>query len=267
MNRLSIEKLAEEVRAVHKTPVPVDLVKICNEEGIELAPGHFSRKFHGRIEYWGDEGIFAIFHPEPNGVSEGRVRFTIAHELGHYFIEEHRALIVAGDVHNSVESFAPVRDRIEQEADSFAASLLMPERKVRELWGSKGYLDAKGLLQLAKNCQTTPKAAAFRYVELTEEPCVVIFATSGTVECSFHSDEAKARYFGGLGIDKIPADAAARNCLTGSNWAIEGKQADSTDWFSGRNAYAKFWEDSVRLGSGTRTMTVLSWLDYKPERD
>ncbi|MEQ1843749.1 MAG: ImmA/IrrE family metallo-endopeptidase, partial [Verrucomicrobiales bacterium] len=246
--------------------IPVDLGKICSEEGIELAPGQFSRRFHGRIEFLSSEGVFVIFHPTPNGVSEGRIRFTIGHELGHYFIEEHRDLIVAGKAHSSVESFAPVRTRIEREADWFASSLLMPEKKVREIWGSRGYLDAQGILRIAKTCQTTPRASAFRYSEVCDEPCVIIFADSGAVQCSFHSGEAEVRGFGGLGINQIPSKSAARECLLGEPWKAAGKQADSTEWFSARRAYGKLWEDSVRLGAGSRTLTMLSWLDYKPER-
>lgn len=267
MKRFEIEKLAESVRTGHKVKVPVDLEQICKEEEIELAPGYFSNKFHGRIEFLSEDGVFVIFHPAPYGISEGRIRFTISHELGHYFIEEHRELIVAGNAHNSVESFAPVRDRIEQEADWFAASLLMPEKTVYEAWGAKGHLDVRGILRLAKTCKTTPRAAAYRYAELAEEPCMIIFADSGVVECSFHSQEAEDRWFGILGSRQIPSDSAARKCQSGGEWEEGGKETDSATWFSPRKAYAKLWEDSVRLGSGTRTLTVLSWLDYKPDRD
>jgi len=265
MTVAQIEKLADTVRQEHKLRVPVDLTKLCAEEGIELAPGDYPGKFHGRIEFLSEEGVFVIFHPAQPGISEGRMRFTIAHELGHYFIEEHRDLIVAGNVHNSVESFSPVSNRIEREADAFAASLLMPERKIAELAGSKGYLDARGVRRLAEDCKVGLRAAAFRYSELAEEPCWLIFANAGVIECAFRSEEANNLGFGGLGIKNIPSDAAAHLCLSGEAFANEGKQMDSTKWFSPRMAFANLWEDSIRLGAGTRTLTLLSWTDYKAE--
>jgi hypothetical protein len=265
MTAAEIEKLAEIVRQEHKLRVPVDLTKLCAEEGIELAPGDYPGKFHGRIEFLSEEGVFAIFHPAQTGVSEGRIRFTIAHELGHYFIEEHRDLIVAGNVHNSVESFAPVRNRIEREADAFAACLLMPEKKVAELAGAKGYLDAGGVRRLAEECKVGLRAAAFRYSELAEEPCWLIFANAGEIECAFRSEEANTLGFGGLGVREIPSDSAAHRCISGEPFANEGKGTDTTKWFSPRMAFANLWEDSIRLGSGTRTLTLLSWADYKAE--
>lgn len=61
-------------------------------------------------------------------------RFTLAHELGHYFIDQHRRGLEEGKVrsHGSVVEFESELP-IEQEADTFAASLLMPRERF-SLW-------------------------------------------------------------------------------------------------------------------------------------
>ena len=104
MMRVSeIERLASEVLTGWGGKVPpVNVESIAREEGIALAPGSYGEDFCGRIEFHGDVGKFILFHPDlalaPNSA---RVRFSIGHELGHYFIEHHRDLLMAGRAHNS----------------------------------------------------------------------------------------------------------------------------------------------------------------------
>ncbi len=60
------------------------------------------------------------------GQHHPRTRFSIAHELGHYFLEPHRAYLRrTGKSHPSKGEFLSDRT-IEMEADAFAAGLLMP---------------------------------------------------------------------------------------------------------------------------------------------
>jgi Zn-dependent peptidase ImmA (M78 family) len=61
----------------------------------------------------------------------GFQRFSIAHELGHYFIEAHATQLLVNGVHYSRAGFFSA-DPFEQEADHFAAALLMPERPFPE---------------------------------------------------------------------------------------------------------------------------------------
>ncbi len=64
--------------------------------------------------------------------SHKRDVFTIAHELGHYFL--HSKL---GEVPISA-SRSEVIDETEQEANSFAAAFLMPEAMVQKFFNEKG---------------------------------------------------------------------------------------------------------------------------------
>jgi len=58
--------------------------------------------------------------------NERRLRFTIAHEIGHFLLHPRRAVTERGGVTNEGTS------RYEREADQFAAELLMPEHLVRQ---------------------------------------------------------------------------------------------------------------------------------------
>jgi hypothetical protein len=57
---------------------------------------------------------------------ERRLRFTIAHEIGHFVLHPERATSERGGATNRATA------RLEHEADQFAAELLMPEHLVRQ---------------------------------------------------------------------------------------------------------------------------------------
>lgn len=256
-----IEALARAVIDAYGLKAPIDLAKICREEGIELAPGQYSPSFHGRIEFLPTEGIFVIYHPELESHSyPGRVRFSICHELGHYFISEHRELIEKNLVHTTVESFRPVKDRIEAEADKFASALLIPEKVVSSLMASRGFLDLRQILDLSKVCQSSAQAAARRYVCLAEEPCVAIVCHNGNVAYAFSSDDAVAAGFTWLGNKHAPETCSVRRCLEKAAYEIVDGPTHTSKWFSGRQSGANLWEESTRLG-GDYTLTLLSWQD------
>lgn len=89
-------------------------------------------------------------------------RFTIAHELGHFVLghvnDEHRTY--RDEASNfSTGAVAPV----EREANSFAASLLMPERLVRFAIGGRGY---NTLASLAALFGVSEVAMRWRLVDL-----------------------------------------------------------------------------------------------------
>lgn len=61
----------------------------------------------------------------PVGVSEARNNFTIAHELGHVILHHNEGSCC---YHRSLQ----IDDPKEQQANAFAANLLMPEKEFRE---------------------------------------------------------------------------------------------------------------------------------------
>ena len=86
-----------------------------------------------------DESLDPYEHPE----REGRYRFTLAHEIGHWCLHKNYLTSPAqqgGDLFGYSKSptvicrASEARARIERQADRFASSLLMPEIWVRILW-------------------------------------------------------------------------------------------------------------------------------------
>ncbi|WP_395741686.1 ImmA/IrrE family metallo-endopeptidase [Prosthecobacter sp.] len=107
-------------------------IKICKDKKITVVHGNYGvGKFDGLLAL--RDGAWTILCNLDNGNTPGssRERFTIAHELGHYHIPEHRKQLLAGcPSHGSNTGAFDGADSIEElEADTFAANLLMPPKR------------------------------------------------------------------------------------------------------------------------------------------
>lgn len=149
------------------TDGPVDV------EGIARAEGIIVRKTPAEDEISG----FLLRSPEGNSVigvnnlhHPNRQRFTIGHELGHYYLHNF------DDVHVD-RVFVQYRDRVsragtdpsEVQANRFAAELLMPEEflveDLRKL-GMRDFLDDRIVVQLAKKYKVSVQAMTNRLISL-----------------------------------------------------------------------------------------------------
>ncbi|SRR5258708_4730999 len=127
-----IEALVREVLTtldpnLEKIKAPISLWQIMKNFQITLKTGQFEDSTVSGAYNKKDKTIF-VEKEEPYT----RKMFTIAHELGHYFLHEdkkaeffYRAQVLKLDDEKSAE---------EQEANWFAASLLMPEVLIRYFW-------------------------------------------------------------------------------------------------------------------------------------
>ncbi len=77
------------------------------------------------------------------GDSQGRRRFTAAHELGHILLNHHDTFHV--DLDSNEGSPPNYNWRFERSANDFAAALLMPEELVRRSVENRVQSDLKGL--------------------------------------------------------------------------------------------------------------------------
>lgn len=79
---------------------------------------------------YGDGSIFIdeSLDPEECPKTEGRYRFTLAHELGHHRL--HKTVFAAGDTGASVQ----IHPRVEWQANYFSSCFLMPLTMVCEAW-------------------------------------------------------------------------------------------------------------------------------------
>jgi Zn-dependent peptidase ImmA (M78 family) len=184
------EAKAAEVLAERKiSALPVDPFGIATGEGIvceKLKGSGVSGCLCGA----GD--MFSIFYND-SIASEGFRRFTIAHELGHYFLDGHYKYIFAdGNSRHVSESGYSSDDQIEREADAFAASLLMPSGLFKSA-SARVAPGFKAIETLSARCLTSMTATAIRYADLSDDPIAVIGSKNNRVQFTFMSNLLKQR--------------------------------------------------------------------------
>ncbi len=265
----AIEKLADEVRASYgQTVAPVNLNIIAEGESISLVPIEKCEGFHGRIEFLCEAASFVIYHPDPNfAPSRQRIRFSIAHELGHYFIEPHRELLVAGKSHNSTPGFI-CDNALEVEADEFAAALLLPSSHIEQRLRRRSFMTLAEILKMADDWQSSARSAAIRYVRYTGEACAMVISKQGKLTKYIPSDEAEALGFRFTGLKVAPQESAASHLHNdGSKRNIEQVHLTTRTWFPYLNTERDLDEESFRLGDTGYVLSLLSISAEDDERD
>ena len=136
---LSITEKAKNVLKKYELDsAPINIEKICKAENIEIIRTDLSdlekesnRQISGVIylDYQDGKKIQQILIND-NDI-EPRQKFTIAHELGHYFLH-----VDPNDTLHTMISFRGAKNRREKEADIFAAELLMPKKLVEKEYES-----------------------------------------------------------------------------------------------------------------------------------
>lgn len=263
MNEADIEQCAQEVlEAFPQKNFPVDPFSIAEAERILVGALDAGTSFDGRIEYRrkpSGPGRFYLFYAveDPPSRPEGRVRFSVAHELGHYYLHQDR--LRAGHFHASQAGFVNARD-VEREADLFAAALLMPKQEfTRRVRGkSQGVCDLRELIQFAGEVfRTSITSTAIRYAKLDIEPCSVVLSREGEVLYAVRSQEMAHRGLGFLrGGTRVPPTSETARLLSAPKPGIVGGAVDADVWFD-RARPVRLWEEATFLG---RTGLTLSYL-------
>jgi hypothetical protein len=194
--------------------------------------------------------------------NDGFIRFTVAHELGHYFLPGHpEQLFPNGDgVHRSRSGFIS-QDRYERQADQFAAALLMPEKLFSDAIDDAGQ-GFPAVKSLASLCNTSITSTAIRFMNFTDDPMAVIVSSKDRVEYCFLSERLKDL----RGLEWLkkgdliaPRSATAKFNKDSANIS-EARQSDGCcwldEWFDGA-PQIEMNEDVVGLGNYGKTLTVL----------
>lgn len=262
--RLARKSLAEGsaslvLREMKIEGLRVDPADLATQKGILVqAKPDTAAGVSGMLVKAGDQ--FGIMYAT-NIPSKGFQKFSIAHELGHYCIDGHSDALLANGVHYSQAGFHS-SDPFEQEADYFAAALLMPELAFRKEMNRHD----PGLVcveALRKACETSLTATAIRYAGLTRDGVAVILSSAETIDYCFMSEglkEAKGISWirKGTAVPVGTATAAfnarPENVRTGER---DGGDGRLNDWMGGERIY-RVREDVLGLGQYGRTLTVLT---------
>ncbi len=109
----------------------VDIVGLADSMGITVYSADLSHEKTAFLE----KKINGVSITVNGNHSKERQRFSIAHEIGHYILHP-RQILVTGKVGREDPSCS-LSTKEEQQADLFAAKLLMPEKYVKQYFSSR----------------------------------------------------------------------------------------------------------------------------------
>ncbi len=206
---------------------------------------------------------FAIYY-NTKIASVGFQRFTVAHELGHFFIPGHAESLFPGGngFHQSNPGYRS-DDKLEREADEFAANLLMPENLFKAEYGRLG----EGLATveaLAALCVTSLTATAIRYAKLTDGLAAIIVSEGNRIQFSKMSPMLQG--LNGISSSQIQKNAGLPHGSAtikfnrdASNILERRKLSAPTtpDMWFGEGGSMNWTEEVIGLGDYGKTLTVI----------
>jgi Zn-dependent peptidase ImmA (M78 family) len=216
------QEIAELAEAIADEYFPVSRVQpseIITAKGITMSFGLYGDYFDGLLEH--RNGRFHVFAnlDRVESIDSPRARFTLAHELGHYFIDEHRNALAMGlaPSHPSIceyESELPV----EREADHFASSLLMPSKRFRKL-ADKARPGLEGILTIAEEFGTSVTSTAIKYAKSDIVPSAVVKWNKDGYAWKWLSTETfRSRYRKTIeSVDRLLQDSPTAKALAGES--------------------------------------------------
>jgi Zn-dependent peptidase ImmA (M78 family) len=250
-----IIELAQRVADKYCPTGKVDPETIIREQNIPLTYDHYADEFDGMLDFAEDQ--FHIYCNLDRESAKGtpRGRFTLAHELGHYFIEDHRLALVSGLVvpHPSFADRSSGDLLVEREADLFASYLLMPPTRFASAT-QRSRKGLSGVQDIARKFDVSLTCSAIRYVAEEVEESVLIKWPSKGRPWKWLSSSFRAANFGPIKSDPrgLPSDSATQMCMSmaGKRTGVIGKKIAASEWFCGpRTPQALLLrEESTTLG-------------------
>lgn len=163
-------QLLERAQAL-RLPVPVELV--AHRLGLTVEPAPLGEGVSGVLVISDGSATIGVNQSHP----AVRQRFTVAHEIGHYLLHRKSGDLFIDKAYTAVfrdTKSSAGEDRIEVQANLFAAALLMPQDLVlREIRHCKFDLgDEDALEQLAATFNVSQQAMSYRLSNLGVFPSI-----------------------------------------------------------------------------------------------
>lgn len=196
----------------------------------------------------------------------GRKNFSIAHELGHYSVHTHIKEIRCSikDLHD----MAPHPKNIEQEANLFAATLLMPADDFR------AHIDRhiptlSTVSELADRYETSLTATCIRLVHLSAKtPLAMVRVAGNKVAGWTRSEEMRWTGFWLETHQELPSNALFHD--------LNGRTVESDMWLNKKNAkrweltqsgiYMPYYDQTLILVHAERAIADDDWDESHPTR-
>jgi Zn-dependent peptidase ImmA (M78 family) len=255
----AVEKLAELLLDRLGVNGPPDLFAIAIKIGLRIK----------EVEVDGFDGTLVRALDAPKGIiainsrirEYTRKRFAIGHEIGHYLIPHHQHLENVCRP-NTIERWHSGISQTEREANEFSAELLLPRKIVAPLFGLNDPT-LERIRKVAAEFSTSLTATAYRFVELTDKPCCLVWSERNRTQWYVPS----ATFRIPLPVSELPSPhSMAAKLFAGEHAPDQFVEVPQDTWLNRWDAHRvrRVLEHSVALSS---YKAVLSFLEFELEHE
>lgn len=166
-----IAELAQSLADYYFPDAWIDPQPVIQRLGITLSFNYYGDSFDGMLECRRSRFHIYCNLSRVGNSTNGRARFTLGHELGHYFIDDHRNALRSGKVpsHPSFCSDSQPDLAVEMEANHFASHLLMPQDRVAKLISPNRQMVSLGdISSLETAFRVSFQSAAIRVIDTAQ---------------------------------------------------------------------------------------------------
>jgi Zn-dependent peptidase ImmA (M78 family) len=155
---------------------PIKIEVLAKSRGLNIMPYAFEDDISGVLVIDGENATIGYNMTQ----SRVRRRFTIAHELGHYELHRSKSTLFMDKDYkafyrSTFSSDTEESQKIEQEANTFAASILMPEQLLKQQIGTGLDLSSEDdIKRLAKLFDVSSTAMYYRLLNLVKNNYLVL---------------------------------------------------------------------------------------------
>jgi len=245
---LASQRAEEIIKTLRiREPSEIELKDIAMARGV-LVRERFLKGSEARLVRRDRSGIITVDKSIPE---EGRKRFAVAHDLGHFELHRESQLLFCTEQDMVVWNENKPQ---EIEANEFAANMLMPESLFKvHLRKEKPNLDM--IKFLADEFRTTLTATAVRYAQLSPEPCAAVISRDGIIQ--WYRKSGHFRHHVKVG-SKLSPNSYAFDYFDGLDVPTQPMKVPAYAWLVGNvDGEAEIMEHSLVF---TRYNVVLSLL-------
>lgn len=210
--------------------------------------------FSGALLFRGDKRGILLNTAIPNA---GRHNFTLAHELGHYFLQHKPDFQQSGKLgfRCSPKDMKDTHRPQEIAANRFATELLMPASQFRSMM-SGAPLDYTLINYLARHFAVSKHACGSRVLEFTRDACIIIRTSGFTISGKSESLAARKRL---LPLTHIPMGSAAYRAIRNEENQVAFSEADPALWLTKTNPAIQLYECTRGSWKSGVATTILKW--------
>lgn len=208
-------------------------------------------EYEGKFMSFGSSSIIKI---NDKIKIEGRKRFTLAHELGHFILHKNKGYINC--TYNDFLDWYG-RKEIETEANYFASELLMPSDIFNNYSKGKKF-SVNFLKETANDFNTSLTSTAIRFVQEGYDPIFLICSKDNKIlwkqankDFNFFIDFKK--------LVKIPNTSVTFEKIYKGITYEDSQEIDPANWLiNDKYNKFKFYEDSISIDNYGYTLTFIS---------